>query len=216
MPEQCKSLRFNPPNPSYLMISKPDSSSVHTKCQNSVSSYRPFLMLSNYFDAWHCRILVVLGSETIEHLSAPIAGTPNYQSFDREENASRPPQYDAPQQQYQQNQQNQPPPYGSNNVMSPNAGQQVRGLLHSSLLHVPCLSSSPHTPTFSPHLFIYLQYSSYSLSLFVTTFSLTLISLPYYRTESGNSQLEASTGETLFYWQCIVTTTTLQCYLDSS
>lgn len=128
MPEQCKPLRFDPPNPSYLMISKSDTSSVHRQCENSVSSYRLFLILSTYFDAWHCRIIVVLGSETIEHLSAPIAGTPNYQSFDREENASRPPQYDAPQQQYQQNQQNQPPPYGSNNVMSPNGGQQVSGI----------------------------------------------------------------------------------------
>ena len=149
MPEQCKSLRFDPPNPSHLMISKSDSSSVHIQFENTVSSYRPFLVLSTYFDACHCRILVVLGSETIEHLSAPIAGTPNYQSFDREENASRPPQYDAPQQQYQQNQQNQPPPYGSNNVMSPNGGQQVSGLPHSSLHHKQCLSPSliVHLPT---------------------------------------------------------------------
>ena len=82
--------------------------------------------------------MVILGVEPLEQLSGPISGTPNYQSADREENASRPPQYAAPQQQYQQeqqNQQNQPPVYGSgaysggNNTMSPqNAGQQVLGL----------------------------------------------------------------------------------------
>jgi hypothetical protein len=123
-----------------------------------------FLILPTYFDAWHCRILVVLGSETIEHLSAPLAGTPNYQSFDREENASRPPQYDAPQQQYQQNQQNQPPPYGSNNVMSPNGGQQVSGLPH--FYHTPCLSPSAHATTFSLLLFTSLHYLSFSLRYF--------------------------------------------------
>jgi hypothetical protein len=130
------------------------------------------LTLFTYFDAWHCRILVVLGSETIEHLSAPIAGTPNYQSFDREENASRPPQYDAPQQQYQQNQQNQPPPYGSNNVMSPNGGQQVCGLPH--FYHTPCLSSSAHTTTFSLFLFTSLHNPSFLTMLCMMLTSLLL------------------------------------------
>lgn len=169
------------------------------------------LILSTYFDAWHCRILVVLGSETIEHLSAPIAGTPNYQSFDREENASRPPQYDAPQQQYQQNQQNQPPPYGSNNVMSPNGGQQVSGLLHSSFHHKQCLSPSADTSVLSLLLSTSLHYPSFSVRYFAwySPHYFSLISLSCVWTEPGNSQHEASPGETLPCWRCIMTITTL-------
>lgn len=80
--------------------------------------------------------MVLLQVEPLEILSGPIPGA----HIPTEENASRPPQYEAPQQQHQQNQQNQPPAYGSgannggNNGMSPqNGGQQV----------LQCLSSFP-------------------------------------------------------------------------
>lgn len=126
--------------------------------------------------------MVILGADPLEKLSGPIPGTPNYLSGDREENASRPPQYEAPQQHYQQNQQNQPPAYGSganyggNNVMSPqNGGQQVLGFSEVFFM------------------FSYFNYSPFLLNVYLAI--LSLIKRSCMQTQPGNRQLKASPGE---------------------